>query len=431
VGDSYVIAHNAQFDYNFISYELKFWKLNQINEKKIRCSCAIFTDLFKNDTFKSKIKGFSLGKCCEFFKINVNSEGLHSALYDSLLLGKLICSIYTFIDKNPNYIANKKLIDLSQFNKISSKEEYKKKFLIESNLKNKMSINNINNDNYNSMKEKNYMNLNNLYKEKIQLSDNQFIFNENKEISDKKPIIYECNFDKHILNEEIVVNLAIQDPIINNDIQNIRIVSKNKLNRNRIINKDNKKKKNDNFNFINKNTKVDYLFNNNKTNNFNNNNNLNLNSDFNKNVIENSDNLDENILDFKEKEIKRFADISDDDFGKNEKNKKDTFESQILEISQIRNTNIKNVNFINNIPLIRNNQFQLYSRISKLNSNSISNLENMNDNKQYNKKINNINKTIINNIFINKGNTDDTKNLDNLNFICKNSFESQTNIKYK
>lgn len=153
VGDSLIFAHNAEFDRNFINYELKFWNLPQIPEKRFRCSCHIFKFLFNNDQFHSKIDGFSLAKCCKFFKINVNSEGLHSALYDTLCLAKLMCSIFTFLRLNPDYLLSKHVINLSQFNKVVSKEEYIKWLSVGNNsstLKNYNSTNNSLNKNLNS-----------------------------------------------------------------------------------------------------------------------------------------------------------------------------------------------------------------------------------------------------------------------------------------
>jgi len=142
VKDDFVFAHNASFDCDFINYELKFWGLKQIQFNRFRCSCAIFQSLFRDSSLSDRLKGFSLGKCCEFFKINVNKEGLHSGLYDAMILAKLLCSVYTFLDKNPNYLSKKEVVDTSQFNKVLFKDEYKNKMLNQ--------VNNINSSCYNA-----------------------------------------------------------------------------------------------------------------------------------------------------------------------------------------------------------------------------------------------------------------------------------------
>jgi len=209
VGDAYIFAHNADFDAGFINYELKFWKLKQLRSDKYRCSCLIFQSLFRNDYFKSRIKGFSLGKCCEFFKINVNNEGLHSALYDATILAKLICCIYLFLDKNPNYLEKMEVVNLSQFNKVLNKEEFKKQFLLKNNS-NKSIKNN----------KQNIQDKNNL-KKNSNLKNNFNISEENKIISR----FTNESFYKNPNNIETMKNFEVHNYYIN--AENIKVYNQN------------------------------------------------------------------------------------------------------------------------------------------------------------------------------------------------------------
>ena len=84
--NSIIIAHNAKYDMEKINKELEYHDLPKINIYKYRCSMRIFLQKYPSISNKfSKLK-----ECCDFFKIKYNSNNLHTAIYDSYLLGKII-----------------------------------------------------------------------------------------------------------------------------------------------------------------------------------------------------------------------------------------------------------------------------------------------------------------------------------------------------
>ena len=46
--DTYLIAHNATFDYYFLMDELNYWGLPEISEKRFRCTLRITKKIFKS-----------------------------------------------------------------------------------------------------------------------------------------------------------------------------------------------------------------------------------------------------------------------------------------------------------------------------------------------------------------------------------------------
>ena len=81
--DSYLVAHNAVFDYYFLNSELKYWGLPEIPKK-----------IFKNEEIA--LPNSKLITCCEYFKILVNeNEGsYHNALFDTIMTSKLLIHLY-------------------------------------------------------------------------------------------------------------------------------------------------------------------------------------------------------------------------------------------------------------------------------------------------------------------------------------------------
>ena len=106
--NSIIIAHNAKYDMEKINKELEYHILPKINRYKYRCSMRIF---FQKYSYTSK-KFSKLKECCDFFNIKYNSDNLHTAIYDSYLLGKIIEKMYE------NELTNDKKNKYSNIDKI-------------------------------------------------------------------------------------------------------------------------------------------------------------------------------------------------------------------------------------------------------------------------------------------------------------------------
>ena len=121
INNSLIITHNAVYDMKKINKELEYNNLPLIYYKQFRCSMRIFLD--KNPFFSKKFS--KLKECCEKYKIRYNNRNLHTATYDSLLLGKIMEKIYEeelIKDKrNNNLITNKKINDNNNYKNINIK----------------------------------------------------------------------------------------------------------------------------------------------------------------------------------------------------------------------------------------------------------------------------------------------------------------------
>ncbi|QJC36428.1 DNA polymerase III subunit epsilon [Enterobacteriaceae endosymbiont of Donacia simplex] len=91
IKDSELIIHNAQFDINFLNYELSL-----LNKKlpKIEDICII-TDTLKMARNIFPGKRNSLNSLCSRFNININKRNLHGALLDAKLLAKVFLFMTT------------------------------------------------------------------------------------------------------------------------------------------------------------------------------------------------------------------------------------------------------------------------------------------------------------------------------------------------
>ena len=98
--DTYLIAHNATFDYYFLMDELNYWGLPEISEKRFRCTLRITKKIFKSKCIKTS--NHELNTLCNYFKILVNpNEGsFHNGLFDAIMTSKLFICLY----KNYFYI---------------------------------------------------------------------------------------------------------------------------------------------------------------------------------------------------------------------------------------------------------------------------------------------------------------------------------------
>ena len=143
--DSYLIAHNATFDYYFLNSELKYWGLPEYNNKRFRCTLRIVKKLFKDEGIESP--NCKLFTCCEYFKILVNeNEGsYHNALFDTMMTSKLFIHLYkkyaNINNNNDEYSKNN-----NNYNNYSNKYNNRNY--------NKPRYNKFDNENLNKMKEK-------------------------------------------------------------------------------------------------------------------------------------------------------------------------------------------------------------------------------------------------------------------------------------
>ena len=174
--DSYLIAHNATFDYYFLMNELKFWGLTEISKERFRCTLRLVKKLFKSKGIETE--NHKLITVCDYFKILVNpNEGsFHNGLFDTIMASKLLIHLYkNFANINDYVVPNK-------YNKRESNEQIKE-------ISNK--INNINlNDKKEDIKKEENKKENKTEKEQIQGEEinllikkmNEMIINEkNKE----------------------------------------------------------------------------------------------------------------------------------------------------------------------------------------------------------------------------------------------------------
>ena len=97
IGDSIILAHNATFDYYFLTDELNFLKLPPIPREQYRCSMRMTSHLVKTNFPNFKIP-FKLEYCCKFFKIIGNDlqGSYHSAFFDTFMTAKLIVKLMEY-----------------------------------------------------------------------------------------------------------------------------------------------------------------------------------------------------------------------------------------------------------------------------------------------------------------------------------------------
>ena len=154
-----------------INKELEYNNLPIIYYKQFRCSMRIFLD--KNPLFSKKFS--KLKECCLKYKISYNRRSLHTATYDTFLLGKLMEKIF-----EGELIKDKKSTNLITYKKI------------------------YNNNNQNSNENININKRNKVYK----------ILNLEKEDKNKKELEIEKFIDNN--NENIIEDLEMEKFISEN-----------------------------------------------------------------------------------------------------------------------------------------------------------------------------------------------------------------------
>ena len=137
--DSYLVAHNATFDYYFINSELRYWGLPELSSDRFRCTLRITKKLFKTKGIETP--NFKLITLCDYFKILVNDEGLyHNGLFDTTMTSKLLIHLYkkfaniNDVDYNEgnnkyahfhlNNLPPSKKKEESNYNNLNNKEEF-------------------------------------------------------------------------------------------------------------------------------------------------------------------------------------------------------------------------------------------------------------------------------------------------------------------
>ena len=92
--DSYLIAHNATFDYYFLMDELIYWELPKISKERFRCTLRIAKKIFKSKGIE--ISNYKLETLCNYFKILVdpNKDKFHNGFFDAIMTSKLFINLY-------------------------------------------------------------------------------------------------------------------------------------------------------------------------------------------------------------------------------------------------------------------------------------------------------------------------------------------------
>ena len=110
IGKSIIFAHNAEFDIQFINNELKFYGLKEIPKKSFRCSMKIFKTYILPGIPFSENQSCSLSNCCEFYRLTSPRENFHSAIYETFMTARLVCSMFktikTLFNSGLNYDPN-------------------------------------------------------------------------------------------------------------------------------------------------------------------------------------------------------------------------------------------------------------------------------------------------------------------------------------
>ena len=131
VGNSLIFAHNASFDMSALNVELKNWGLNELPEKRFRCSMKMFKDVVGRIEHNFYDKYVCLEKCCEYFELKANSNSFHNALFDAFMTARLVCKLYELIDKDMRFRNFKKEIrynpnSFKNFNYLNNTKNAKK-----------------------------------------------------------------------------------------------------------------------------------------------------------------------------------------------------------------------------------------------------------------------------------------------------------------
>ena len=209
--DSYLIAHNATFDFYFLNAELKYWGLPELPSERFRCTLRMVKKFFKEENIE--VPNNKLNTCCEYFKILVNeNEGsYHNALFDTIMTSKLLIHLYKKFAGINDYDNELNKSNVNNYNKYNNNQKQRyNKFDPDNVNKKKENINNEKReDKYENKKENstNIINNNNNIENKNNgnnKADNQHNKNNNNEISEGKLNGVELNLLIKKMNEMIL-----------------------------------------------------------------------------------------------------------------------------------------------------------------------------------------------------------------------------------
>ena len=196
VGNSLIFAHNASFDMSALNVELKNWGINELPEKRFRCSMKMFKDVVGRIQHNYYDKYVCLEKCCEYFGLKANNNCYHNALFDAFMTARLVCKLYELIENDIRFRNFKQEI---KYNPNSFKTF------------NYLNYNYINNNLINNNKNKNkYIYLNNIKK----YLNKKTKRDKNEDKSLKKETVDIQIYRNRIINENI--NNNSQNAIIRN-----------------------------------------------------------------------------------------------------------------------------------------------------------------------------------------------------------------------
>ena len=107
IGESFIMAHNADFDKNFINKELEFFDLPLIANERFICTMKLYKSIFTGVHYGRT----RLSDCCEKLKIKYNKEknNFHTAMFDAFMAAKMVCILLEDID-------HKKVYKIDNFN---------------------------------------------------------------------------------------------------------------------------------------------------------------------------------------------------------------------------------------------------------------------------------------------------------------------------
>lgn len=149
VGSSLIFAHNAPFDYHFVTKEFRYFNIPIIEKDNFRCTMRLFKKIF-SEIDSTLIGNTKLSTCCKYANIEGLESNYHSALFDSFMTARLLIFMWEFRDKNASSKLKKEIKNISVVNHINSNVNNINN-VINTNSSNISNINNINvNGNVNS-----------------------------------------------------------------------------------------------------------------------------------------------------------------------------------------------------------------------------------------------------------------------------------------
>lgn len=158
IGNSLIVAHNAQFDRRMLNKELALHGFPIYNNERWLCTLQLFKKYYLNKTENAK-----LSTCCEYFNIKTKQTDLHSAIYDAFICSRVLSMIMekNIDDFNNNiplssYENESMVNDLSHLNSINLENKHSDNTIKQSEVvkRSRNTSNHAKNDENNITKEK-------------------------------------------------------------------------------------------------------------------------------------------------------------------------------------------------------------------------------------------------------------------------------------